>query len=473
VDKLLTPLTSRRRKDLTRRATDPRDRQPVDPTDIRSRQERDRDRILYSAALHRLAYITQVTAPELGHTFHNRLTHSLKVAQVGRRNAERLGRLVTRKEITGAAAELVRAASPDSVEASCLAHDLGHPPFGHIAEEALQHAAREHAGISDGFEGNAQSFRIVTRLAVRSDGHPGLDLTRQTLDGLLKYPWRHWPRDPHRDGKRERKWGYYLDDTDAFTFAREPWPEERRRRLPERSFEAELMDWADDVTYAVHDVDDFFRAGLVPLDRLGQSRSPETRNLLRLLTDAEGADPQSFPSYEPERLVDALQKVIANNTLVGPYTHTVTSRAAMREFGSKLIGKYLDAFSVENDLSSRKVRLRIDEEAELEVTALKMLVMVYVVHRPSLAVVQHGQQRLISDLFEWYFRASSRADGDHRLFPPGAKERLGNERDTPENRARVVIDLVSGLTERAAVELHRGLCDGSAASALDATALIG
>ncbi len=476
MDKPLTPLTDERRAGLANRESDaetaPR---RAGKEDYRTRQQRDRDRILYSAALHRLAYITQVTAPELGHTFHNRLIHTLKVAQVGRRNAERLKKLAEQKQIVGAAATIVDALDPDAVEASCLAHDLGHPPFGHVAEQALHEVAEERANIADGFEGNAQSFRIVTRLAVREPHQEGLDLTRQTLDGLLKYPWRHWPSDAVHKGKRTRKWGYYKPDERSFRFARAAWPEEERETLPERSFEAELMDWADDLTYAVHDVDDFFRAGLVPLDRLVKSGA-ESKRFLQLLVDAQDADPDAFPSYQPDELVGAAQGVLDRERgPMEPYAHATGHRAAMRTFGSKLITNYLDAFSLEDDPVTGKVKLRIDDDALLEVTALKMLVTVYVIRRPGLAVVQHGQQRVVKDLFGWYFDASApgKGKGDQRLFPPSAKERLFHEGHAPDARARVVIDLIAGLTETAAIQLHRGLCGGSAASALDATALIG
>ena len=192
MEKLLTPITEQRLAALDERHTDAfkgvtpeAEADQSGKKNYRSRAQRDRDRILYSSSLARLAYVTQVTAPESGHIFHNRLSHTLKVAQVGRRNAERLQQLAGTKDITGAAATLVRAVNPDAVEASCLAHDLGHPPFGHIAEEELQ--AKACAVVPDAFEGNAQSFRIVTRLSVRT-ADPGLDLTRRTLDGLLSTP---------------------------------------------------------------------------------------------------------------------------------------------------------------------------------------------------------------------------------------------------------------------------------------------
>ena len=143
---------------------------------------------MYSGAFARLAEITQVVSPERGYVFHNRLTHSLKVGQIARRLAEYFNR--DQQPVV----EKLGGLDPDSAEAAGLAHDLGHPPFGHIAEEELDQLVRE-AGLQDGYEGNAQSFRIVTRLAssdardLKQRSIAGLNLTRTTLDGILKYPW--------------------------------------------------------------------------------------------------------------------------------------------------------------------------------------------------------------------------------------------------------------------------------------------
>jgi dGTPase len=467
---LLTPLNRERRAVLQERQWR-EEGAAGSSTSYRTPQQRDRDRVLYSAALQRLAFVTQVTAPEAGHAFHNRLIHSLKVAQVGRRNVERLHLLAKEKALTGAAASLVRSVDPDAVEASCLAHDVGHPPFGHIAEQALNECASDF--LDDAFEGNAQSFRIVTRLAVR-DEEQGLDLTCQTLNGLLKYPWRHRAPDHHKSRKRERKWGYYRDDKKAFQFARTGWPLETAKDLPERCLEAEIMDWADDLTYAVHDVDDFFRAGLIPLDQLAAPGGPELKRLKELLEDAYAADPIGFPVGDIDAHVEAVRQAISRHFLLpASYEHTKAARAAMRKFGSRLITDYLDAFSLVDDLKTSKVRLKIDAKAKREVEALKLLVVAYVIRRPSLAVVQEGQKRVIQELFKRYFEASSHGKHDgRRLFPPSAKERLESEGDEGP-RARVVLDFISGLTETAAIQLHNRLSGGWTASALDATAAIG
>ena len=158
-----------------RRHTEP----SVQEGDSRSPAQKDRDRIIYTSAFRRLAEVTQVASPGDAHVFHNRLTHSLQVAQVGRSLAEKL-------RAGGAACDAIGGVDPDTVEAACLAHDLGHPPFGHTAEERLNKLVGSTAG---GFEGNAQSFRIVTKLAFKSTKHAGLDLTAGTLAAILKYPW--------------------------------------------------------------------------------------------------------------------------------------------------------------------------------------------------------------------------------------------------------------------------------------------
>src|SRR5688500_12236926 len=155
----------------------------------------DRDRIVSSPFFARLNGVTQVVSPGgSGLLVHNRLTHSLKVAQVARAIAERL----TADEAHRDLLEKLGGCDPDVVEAAALAHDLGHPPFGHLGERVLDRLARQRLGLTDGFEGNAQSYRIVTSTEIRGQATIGLNLTNAVRAAILKYPWtRRTHPDPH------------------------------------------------------------------------------------------------------------------------------------------------------------------------------------------------------------------------------------------------------------------------------------
>ena len=216
--------------DLRRSGRLQHERAKTRATDSRTPFQRDRDRLLYCSALRRLSEITQVVSPGSEYVLHNRLTHSLQVSQVGRRLAERL----LRDDVFRDAAIV----DPDVVEAACLAHDLGHPPFGHLAEKELNKYAKDFGG----FEGNAQTFRILTRLSFRETAYPGLNLTRASLAATLKYPWKQ-----NQNPSKLDKWGAYESESREFSFANELCPPAAFAR----TIEAELMDWADDIAYSV------------------------------------------------------------------------------------------------------------------------------------------------------------------------------------------------------------------------------
>ena len=227
------------------------------------------------------------------------------------------------------------------------------------------------------------------------------------------------------------------------------------------------MEWADDLTYAVHDVQDFYRAGLIPLERLGKPNSDEMRHFLHLLEQLESESPGSLeaPLHDVQA---AAKELLPRHAPSGRYRHTAFDRRGMQRMASELITEYFSAFRIESD-GDRRIWLRIQDSKRVEVLALKALVRAYVIRRPGLAVVQHGQKRLVAELFDFYVAASAEEGGDRRLFSPAARERL--ERMTShEQRVRLVIDLIAGLTEETATQLHRRLVGGTSAPTLDATA---
>jgi dGTPase len=416
----------------------------------RTPAQRDRDRILYSSALQRLGAVTQVTGSESGYTFHTRLTHSLKVAQFARRSAEKLLEDRDAKRVTGRAAAALNSVDADAAEAAALAHDLGHPPFGHVAEEIL----RDETAAS--FEGNPQSFRIVSSLAIRTLGTPGLSLTRRTLNGILKYPWL---RETEGDGKKSKKWAAYEPDADAFKWV-------RRDSVPdERSLTAHIMDWADDVTYAVHDLQDFYQAGLVPLHLLCAANKGKTQRK-ELDHLREGLERAGRPDIDDG--IAALERVLVYAGIDEAYEGREDQRAALRSLASNLITRYLEAFTLEEGDKAGCAEVVIEDDARAQVDALKDLTWVYVVMRPSLAVMQAGRREVIRRLTQWYLDATKNHD-EIRLFPPLYQARL-MAADTDGARSRLVNDLVSGLTEDAAMTLFRRMSGIDPGSVIDATA---
>jgi len=413
--------------------------------DDRTEFQRDRDSILYSSALQRLSTTTQVVSGEQGRVFHNRLTHSLQVAQVGRRLAEKL------KLKQPDLATLYRL-NEDVVEAACLAHDLGHPPFGHLAETALNKLARKSRGIQ-GFEGNAQSFRIVTVLAFRSEKFEGLNLTRQTLRAILKYPWTYSAR---RTADKRKKWGAYDSESEHFHAAvgkdgKGPYP---------RSVEAELMDWADDLTYAIHDAEDFYRAGLIPL------------HLLRYISEmANSSERDKFLDYvshkrskiselrdcKDEELDSMFREILATFfKLSGPYQGTREDRSKLRTFTSELVGRYINGIELIPEDRDGK-RVSANEELQKEIALLKQLTWYYVIDGPGLALQQHAQRKIIEDLYA-IFLNEAKKDSPSYLLPPYCRDRLQEKskdhRDSPE---RVVVDLIAGMTESQALLTYQKL----------------
>jgi dGTPase len=427
--------------------------------DHRTRFQRDRDRVLYTSSFHRLAGITQVASADEGHVFHNRLTHTLEVAQVARRIAEKL--IMEHKSDV----EALGGVDPDVAEACALVHDLGHPPFGHVAEKELHRlvSARTTRGRdSDGFEGNAQSFRIVTKLALRSFHYEGLNLTRATLNGTLKYPWLRSRAPSGKQGvtsksnrKKQRKCGAYRSEIEHFRWARAMEPP----RSEIRSLEAQIMDWADDVTYAVHDVTDFFKAGVVPLDRLAVDDQAE-RSLFYngIFKHNDWMEEHEFSEGE---LVTAFEKLRLLFPIRERYAGTKEHRSALRIFAAGLIGECVKSVQV----NVPKKIIRIPRETIREIAILKQLTWHYVILKPSLTTKQVGQCKIIRELFNIFHESAVILD-KLEIFPTAYSQLIAATKNDNE-RTRLVADMISGMTEQQAISIHRKLTGVNLGSLLD------
>ena len=395
--------------------------------------ERDRARVLHSSALRRLAAKTQVVAPDgaghpAQHSPRTRLTHSLECAQIGRE----LGRLL--------------GCDPDVVDAACLAHDLGHPPFGHNGEAALDRAA----AACGGFEGNAQTLRLLTRLEAKTfgpDDRPaGLNLTRATLDAVIKYPW---PRGAAPPGGDPAKYGVYADDLPAFAWARDGAPDRAR------GFEAQVMDWADDIAYSVHDLEDGLLAGQVTLEGL---RDPGQRRAVCARAAAEYCD------ADPAELGEAFGLLLAEPFWPARYDGGPRSLAACKNLTSELIGRFCRAAERatrarygNGPLVRYAADLVVPRAARLECALLKGVTAHYVMDGPGVAGRRARQRDLIVALVE------SVRDGAPETLEPYLRPAYDLVRDDAA-RLRVVVDQVASLTDTSALAWHRRLCRASRGS---------
>lgn len=418
------------------------------PADLRSNFQRDRDRILYSEYFRRLAGVTQVTSAAEGGLFHNRLTHSLKVAQLGRRLAEYL----LKRE-----PNLIPHLDPDVVESACLAHDLGHPPFGHVADERLCELAEEHE-LEDGFEGNAQTFRIVSRLSVRRfHSGLGLDLTRATIAAIAKYPWRR-SRGRKAIQKQRKKFSFFDDDVEAAKFIGcDP------STVGEKTLECQVMDLADSITYSVHDLEDFFRAGLIPLERLVRNSDYRLEFLNRWRE--EKPDDESFAYAEKQSNWPAIRDVLANLLAGEPEPGTQRELELLDAFRSAAITRFVEAIDLETKGDAYSIKMR--EPARHESKFLQRLIWDYVILNPRLATQQAGQIKIVEELFEFFFESlvDGRLDRIPTRFKLEAKSVCGGKKGPTQ--ARFAIDMVATLTEAEAIALYKRITGQVAGSVLD------
>jgi dGTPase len=353
--------------------------EPVSPS--RHEHQRDRDRVVHSTAFRRLVYKTQVFVNHEGDLFRTRLTHSLEVAQIGRSIARAL------------------ALNEDLVEAIALAHDLGHTPFGHAGQDALDERMKAHGG----FEHNLQSLRVVDRLEQRYAAFDGLNLTFETREGILK--------------RCSRTQAERLE-------AREPGGVAHRFIVGgQPSLEAQLCNLADEIAYAAHDVDDGVRSGLLAFDQL------DTVPLVARHRDAVRAEHPSLAS--PRRLLSETLR-----RLLSAQVHDVveTTRAAVAASGVASA----DDVRAAPPLVSFSARLR--EEA----TALKRFLFASLYRHPQVEQTTERARHVLRALFDAYAAAPHELPAEHR----DAMDRHG---------LRALADYIAGMTDRHAAREYRRL----------------
>ncbi len=376
---------------------------------------RDRARIIHSFALRRLAAKTQVAVPWATDFPRTRLSHSLECAQVGRELGAALG------------------ADPDLMEGACLAHDIGHPPFGHNGEEALN----QIASSCGGFEGNAQSIRLLIRLEAKTvlpDGKSiGLNLTRASLDAATKYPWSR--------AVNARKFGVYEDDLEIFNWYRSG------VESGKTSMEAQIMDWSDDVAYSVHDLEDSLVSGQIKLDQL----SSDLPKLFKVAQEMYLAD---ITEGEMQAALVALQKL---SCWPRYYDGTHRSLARLKDLASQLIGRFAQAAEVatqekygDGDLTRYNANLVVPRAQRVEVALLKSMAGHYVINASDSQIRYGEQQRLLTELVEAILESAPTTLESFFLQD-------WQNAQTDQARLRVVIDQVASLTDPGAVALHKRL----------------
>jgi len=476
----------------------------------------DRDRVASSPFFARLGGVTQVVSSTgSGLLVHNRLTHSLKVAQAARAIAERLR---SRPELAGVLDKL-GGCEPDVVEAAALAHDLGHPPFGHLGEQVLDRLARHRFGLSDGFEGNAQSFRIITTTDVRGPSALGLDLTVAVRAAMLKYPWTRLshpqphPRDltapprgaaepPDAPGTGSAKFSAYVTELDDLIQARdfyrgrlEPW---------QQTVEASVMDTADDIAYAIHDLEDFHRvgvlqhatvsaelstwldravelAGLSAADLAREGRRPG-RSLEAMRRRLHAKDSWAVDDGAFAQAVAKVRSELVDGLLSRPFDGSVEAEQGVAAFSARWTRRLVDSVGVVEEPTTRSGHVVLAVQQWHEVQVLKFVHRRFVLLRPDLALHQRGQARLLTALAEaleqW---VTDRHEADrlprrlHDLVELASAEYAALFRTDPGALVGATGDAPSGADAvralargRAVVDFVASLTDNQAAALLDA-----
>lgn len=372
---------------------------------------RDRARVLHSSGLRRLAAKTQVLAPGADDFPRTRLTHTLEVAQIGRELGEALS------------------ADPDLVETACLTHDLGHPPFGHNGETALHEIAKNFGG----FEGNAQTFRILTRLESKTffqDRSVGLNLTRASLDASTKYPWGFDGMNP--------KFGFYEDDYEIFDWVR------KYSEPNKKTFECQVMDFADDIAYSVHDFEDAIHSNLISLDDLQSKDVAE--ELFDLANKFYGGD------YEVNFYQEQLDYLLAQPYWVTDFDRSQISVAKLKNMTSNLIGYFAQQAeqATKNHyfgetLKRYEAELVLEEKIKAQILILKSIANLFMLQRRGASEYYRKERDIIGLLYEHFSRDPSQLE---KMFFD-----YFEKADNENSQKRVIIDQIASLTDASANRL--------------------
>ncbi|MCU1570025.1 MAG: deoxyguanosinetriphosphate triphosphohydrolase [Naasia sp.] len=396
---------------------------PEQHSSRRSDFARDRARLVHSSALRRLGAKTQVLSPTAGVDFaRNRLTHSLEVAQVGRELAASLG------------------LNPDVVDTACLAHDIGHPPFGHNGERALS----EWAVDIGGFEGNAQSLRLLTRLEPKvfgPDGRPyGVNLTRASLDASCKYPWPATRSIEDPSGRA--KFGYYTDDAAAFAWLREGAPEGIR------CIEAQVMDLSDDIAYSVHDFEDAVTGGYIDVRALAHRKHHD--ELVTAMHAWIGGE------YDHAQLIGAFDRLDSLDFWLATWDGSRRDQGRLKNLTSQLIGRFAGAATratraayPQSLLSRFAANVVVPPEIGAEIAVLKGIVAAFVMTSTTRTPVYRQQRAVLQEL------ADVLVTRPEALDPAFAAD--FREAGTDAERRRAVVDQVASLTDQSAMAWHERL----------------
>ncbi|KFJ08389.1 deoxyguanosinetriphosphate triphosphohydrolase [Bifidobacterium tsurumiense] len=408
-----------------------KERWAQEPPKSRSRTafERDRARLIHSSALRRLGTKSQVLLAGTDDFARTRLTHTLEVAQIGRELGAVLG------------------CDPDVVDCACLAHDLGHPPFGHNGEKALSDIASNIGG----FEGNAQTLRLLTRLEPKvfhADGRSaGVNLTRASLDAAVKYPWPFAEAAQHPKGERSAKFGVYPDDMDVFHWLKQGAP---RNTKP---MECQVMDLSDDIAYSVHDVEDAMATGAF---------NPLALRDTRTVDGIVEASRQWYGSqWDADQLLAAIRRLRREHMLPEHFDGSRRSLALLKNMTSALIGRFAGSVEMstrerygQGPLTRYAASLVIPEDTSYEIVALKGMA-VYFVMEPREREPFHKEERsIVTDLVDVLLADSPNpSDALETVFLDDWLEATNDD-----ERLRVAIDQVASLTDASALAMHSILC---------------